>query len=72
MVLVMHFPGGNKEEQTNSVIAINREVVRENFWLLWVLIELLKIINIFFLNHKEEIRLFVSMEPCLLLEFIVT
>jgi hypothetical protein len=48
MVLVMHFPGGNKEEQTNSVIAINREVVRENFWLLLVLIELLKIIKVFF------------------------
>jgi len=33
MVLFMHFPGGNKEEQTNSVITINHEAVKENFWL---------------------------------------
>jgi len=75
MVLVMHFTGGNKEEQKNSVITINHEVVKETFWLPWVLIILLQIINFFFLfslNQKGEIRLFVTMEPCLLLEFIVT
>ena len=31
MVLFMHFPGGNKEEQTNSVITINHEAEKEDF-----------------------------------------
>lgn len=48
MVLFMHFPGGNKEEQTHSVITINHEAVKKNFWLPWVLIILLQIINYFF------------------------
>jgi len=38
MVLFMQFHGGNKEEQTNSVITINHAAVKENFWLPWVLI----------------------------------
>jgi hypothetical protein len=69
MVLLMHFPGGNKEEQTNSVITINHEAVKENFWLPWLLIILLQIINFLFLflNQKGEIRPFGAMQPCLLL-----
>jgi cell division protein FtsB len=55
MILFMHFPGGNKEEQTISVITINHVAVKENFWLPWVLIILLQIINfLFFLIRKEK------------------
>jgi hypothetical protein len=46
-VLCMHFPGGNKEEQANSVITINLDAAKKNFWLPWVLIILLRI-NFFF------------------------
>jgi hypothetical protein len=31
MALFMHFPGGNKEEQANSVITVNLDAVKENF-----------------------------------------
>jgi hypothetical protein len=70
----MYVPGGNKEEQTNSVITINHEAAKENFLLPWVLIILLEIINFlfFFLNLKRECRPSGAMEPCLLLDFILT
>jgi hypothetical protein len=67
MVLFINFPGGNKAKQTNSLIAINHEAIKENFWLPWVLILLVLLQNInflFFLNQKEEIRLHSDFSSC--------